>query len=574
VFYAFDRSNGDVRWSYDTRADGGPANFHGDPLVTEELVVVGSDGVESGYLYAFDRRTGAVRWKVHEGRGVSTDVLRYAQQALAVTHAGEFIAVGLDGGEVRWRIPADAAPPEYRAASAALVDFTAFFTAPDARIYAVDAASGKMLWRRDVGARPTTSVAHIGGSLYLGTEDQRLLRMDAHTGRLQGMVQTEGVPFGTPVTTEDSLLLLTSSGVLSRFDAALEKVLWSQSAATEWSSFRPLVRGDSVLAGEESGELLSFALSDGAPQWTDLFEGAVRGLGGDDHRIYVGTLKGMTYAYLPGAVPAIEPIPHPAAPRSPRCGPLPSGADSVLETRALVAFGEFHGTREGPRVFGSLACVAARNGSSVLVGLELPAENQDILEAVLTAPSSGEASATLLESGFFVRDYQDGRSSRAMAELILMLYTLRQEGADLEVFAFDTGPSQERDRLMASRIGAVRRRHPEALMLLLAGNLHARKSKGSPWDPEFLSMTHHLLEAGHEVFSVLLTHAGGQAWYCNAAGASSCGAKPIDGMDQGPEPAFLLLPTELSETFDAILYLGPVSASPPAAGSRVGHATP
>jgi len=56
-----------VRWSYDIHQDGNQTSFHGNPLITDQLVLIGTDkscasgGI--GHVYAFDRATGAVRWK-------------------------------------------------------------------------------------------------------------------------------------------------------------------------------------------------------------------------------------------------------------------------------------------------------------------------------------------------------------------------------------------------------------------------------------------------------------------------------------------------------------------------------
>ena len=72
VFFAFDKANGDVRWAYDTATDGYSASFHGEPIVTDELIVVGSDTatgeeaegavVPDGFVYAFELATGKARW--------------------------------------------------------------------------------------------------------------------------------------------------------------------------------------------------------------------------------------------------------------------------------------------------------------------------------------------------------------------------------------------------------------------------------------------------------------------------------------------------------------------------------
>ena len=61
VFYALDRRTGEVRWAHDTAPDGEPASFHGDPLVSGDLILTGADAPNLGHLYAFELETGAVR---------------------------------------------------------------------------------------------------------------------------------------------------------------------------------------------------------------------------------------------------------------------------------------------------------------------------------------------------------------------------------------------------------------------------------------------------------------------------------------------------------------------------------
>jgi membrane peptidoglycan carboxypeptidase len=53
---ALDNKTGKVKWSYDIRNDGEQSQFHGDPLVTDELVIIGTDG-NIGHVYAFDPRS-------------------------------------------------------------------------------------------------------------------------------------------------------------------------------------------------------------------------------------------------------------------------------------------------------------------------------------------------------------------------------------------------------------------------------------------------------------------------------------------------------------------------------------
>ncbi|MFL6289267.1 MAG: PQQ-binding-like beta-propeller repeat protein, partial [Thermoanaerobaculia bacterium] len=109
-FFALNRATGQVAWTYDTAADGPAAQFHGDALVTDRLVVVGADSLPQGYLYALERSSGTVRWKHAFPGGVGAQILRRGDTAFAVSASGEVVAVDLESGRIVWRTspPAEA----------------------------------------------------------------------------------------------------------------------------------------------------------------------------------------------------------------------------------------------------------------------------------------------------------------------------------------------------------------------------------------------------------------------------------------------------------------------------------
>jgi len=299
VFYAFDRESGGIRWTYDTANDGQPASFHGDPLIAQDLIIVGADAPELGHLYAFDRDTGAVRWKTPYGRGVPTDILALGSSIYALTMQGELLCIDRGTGEKRWGLlPKESGDPPRLRSSLLLQGNRIFFTTRDRGLQAVDAKSGKSIWKVDLGAHANTNLARIGASLYVGTMDERFLRVDSKTGKILSTYDPGGLPFGTPVVTHGSVLLLVTPGWLARLSPSLE-LTWVAETGAPASSFRPLILDDTVLIGDEAGQLYSFRLSDGTLAWTDQFEGVLRGLGSSGGIIYLGTLKGEVYAFRP-----------------------------------------------------------------------------------------------------------------------------------------------------------------------------------------------------------------------------------------------------------------------------------
>lgn len=77
-FYALEKVTGKELWSYDTRTDGGPRSFHGDPFLYDGLVLITTErgcGPNTGFVYAFDQQAGKLRWKV-PASGPSTGLVR------------------------------------------------------------------------------------------------------------------------------------------------------------------------------------------------------------------------------------------------------------------------------------------------------------------------------------------------------------------------------------------------------------------------------------------------------------------------------------------------------------------
>ncbi len=305
-------SSGEVRWQYDTAHDGQAAEFHGDPWISDSLLVVGCDVREgaTGHLYAFEPRTGRLRWKQPLGRGVSTDVLGAAGRLHVVTMQDEAQAFDAGSGGILWRFaPVQDAPQRTSLVTTpVLVSGCLFFVSRSGVVHALDAATGRLLWESPLGARANTSLAHLAGKLYAGTIDGRVLRLDARSGNLEAEFATGGLPYGRLVVAGDALLALWFQGkpeeygeneaphTLACLDPSLEKTRWTHESPVEWTSYKPLVRGSQVLAGNEAGLLQALDLGSGELRWSTEFRGAVRGLGSSDTRLFVGTIRGSVYA--------------------------------------------------------------------------------------------------------------------------------------------------------------------------------------------------------------------------------------------------------------------------------------
>jgi outer membrane protein assembly factor BamB len=296
---ALDRKSGQVKWAYDIRKDGEQSQFHGDPLITDELVVIGTDG-NMGHVYAFERATGTVRWKYKVNqRGVASDVLRLGQNVYAVTLGDEVLCLDLQTGKPRWTFHGSFSSQDFHwTSSPVATDERVYFGGLDGVVYALDSQSGKQVWKKDLGARVTTSVALQGHDLYLGTAKRRLYRLDSASGKVLGELATDAEPRGHLLLAGDSLVTFLGDELLSSFDLPLKQVRWSSEASKEWTSARPYLWNEFLLAGSRR-DLVALRTIDGARAWSHQFPETVRGIGTSAEILYVGTLKGPVFAYAP-----------------------------------------------------------------------------------------------------------------------------------------------------------------------------------------------------------------------------------------------------------------------------------
>jgi outer membrane protein assembly factor BamB len=294
---ALDKKTGKVKWEYDITKDGDQRQFHGDPLITEELVIIGTDG-NIGHLYAFERSTGLVRWKyrVNE-RGVASDIVRLGDSLYAVTLGDELLSLDLKSGKVKWTFRGGYSGQDCLTCSSptAAAD-RVYFGGLDGFAYALNAESGKLLWKRDLGAKVTTSAAIQGHDVYVGTAKRQLYRLNADSGDVLGDTETEAAPSGRLIVVDNTLLAFLGDQIFASFDLDLKKLRWSTEASKQWTSARPYLWGDTVLAGDRH-ELVAFRATDGIREWSHQFPETIRGIGTSSEVLYIGTLAGPVFAY-------------------------------------------------------------------------------------------------------------------------------------------------------------------------------------------------------------------------------------------------------------------------------------
>jgi len=302
---AFDNKTGTLRWTYDTRQDGDALEFHGEPALTDELLIIGSDirrDGHTGFAYAFERSTGKLRWKYPAGNGVMTDILRRGSTVYFVTVGDVLTALDLNTGDVRWTFASGFPNTGFIFnSSPALAGDRIFFGGLNGTVYALEADTGKAIWSRALGAMVTTPLALDGPDLYVGVRNSRLLRLDAGSGEVKAELALPARPVWKPVVAGDCVVIflgVETMDTIACAEPSLARLRWTHKAEREFTSARPYLWHGLVLAGDYD-TLRVLRLADGSLAWTANFTGMIRGIGATDEVLYVGTLKGIVYAYAP-----------------------------------------------------------------------------------------------------------------------------------------------------------------------------------------------------------------------------------------------------------------------------------
>jgi len=281
-------------------------SFHGNPLVVDDLILIGTDhncvpdGI--GHVYAFERETGKVRWK-YRSTSVPTDILQLNSNVYFGSFQDKWSSVQLQTGELNWSFSTGAPNKDCDPPKAPVADANRLLIAGlDGVIYSLDASTGRVIWKRKLPAPPSTSLVLKDKTIYVGTDDQRIYRLDAETGavisewllkpnRLEDsslpMIQCScfcTMPPNASVTSSPSIRSLTG-------------VRWKQRSSPDWASERPHLWKEFVVAGNCRGGLAAFRVTDGEPQWSLSLKGCIRSIGSSGNMLFAGVQEGTIYAY-------------------------------------------------------------------------------------------------------------------------------------------------------------------------------------------------------------------------------------------------------------------------------------
>lgn len=259
---ALDRVTGRERWRFRTTGEDMPSPV----LAGDTLVFANGDG----HAYGLRASSGKLLWKTALA-GISTmaSANRSGSNAIVSTcttrlSPGHTYAIRISDGNVRWQAPygnCDSSP--------AVVDGRVFVSGVDlipsasgigyqAVISALDAATGKVDWiyrTHDLGLSSTvvSSERAVAGTYSMGVYYQslpthdRLVALDARTGRMRWAMRTLGPAKMSPLIDKGRLYIGDTVGCLYIMDARTGAMLGYRSFKAPFSTSPPIIVGRTLL---------------------------------------------------------------------------------------------------------------------------------------------------------------------------------------------------------------------------------------------------------------------------------------------------------------------------------------
>jgi outer membrane protein assembly factor BamB len=268
-----------VVWSVDT---GAPVWAGLERDAKTGLLFVGN---EQGVLLALDR-DGRVRWKFETGKPIRAQPKVIGRDLYVSSDSGFLYKLDASSGVETWRAQVDITTeprlpsndPKTRwdryGSSVAADPTHIYVSSRDKHLYALDARTGREVWRVKAGDIMTATPALYRDLVIFAAYDGQVQAVSARDGKPRWSYDAKvGVP-GDLVVAEDRVLAGSRSYDLIALEAATGKELWKHYYWFSWIESPPVVRDGVVYTGSsDATAIYAINLADGSRRWKSAVPG-------------------------------------------------------------------------------------------------------------------------------------------------------------------------------------------------------------------------------------------------------------------------------------------------------------
>jgi outer membrane protein assembly factor BamB len=164
--------------------------------------------------------------------------------------------------------------------------------------FALRAATGKQLWRRDVATLNASAPTYSDGLLYMSNlEPGQIQALNASNGKVAWRRSLPGRTESSPLVVGNQLVAGCECGSVYAFNKRTGKQLWSTSVGGAVKA-SPAYSDGTVYVGDYGGQMTALRAADGSVRWTASTNGRIYGTAAVAFgRVFAGTVAGSTYAF-------------------------------------------------------------------------------------------------------------------------------------------------------------------------------------------------------------------------------------------------------------------------------------
>ena len=193
-----------------------------------------------------------------------------------------------------WSVATEGAVFSSPAVATADGDRLAVAGSRDGSVYAIDVATGDVVWEQATGDEVRSSPTVADGTVYVGSDDGYLYALALADGSVRWRESVGFQIVSSPVVADETVVV--GADQLYAFDAASGEALWEY-AADDVIASSPAISDGTVFVGSDDGSVYAVALVDGSEVWVHPTSGPVQSspavTGGT---VYTGSTDGSLYA--------------------------------------------------------------------------------------------------------------------------------------------------------------------------------------------------------------------------------------------------------------------------------------
>ncbi len=291
-------TDGSPRWK--VRLEG--SIYASTPSIADGLLFIGSvkgRGARSGRVRALSIADGSVRWTFEAPADVYSSPLVVGNLVVVGCDDSNVYALDRASGRVVWKSRTSGMVHDNAAAPG---DGVVYIGSYDGCLYALETATGRQLWKFKTRKRVNTAAVVEGGAVYFGAEDGKLYMLSVSDGTLRWSFKTRAAVVGAPAVTADAVYLGSSDGTLYVLSRNGEKK-WSYKVGSHVVA-SPLVSGGHVYTAAIDTlamldqKLLALDVVTGKPAWAFMLKGPLfASLAVSDGLMVVASKKGWLYGF-------------------------------------------------------------------------------------------------------------------------------------------------------------------------------------------------------------------------------------------------------------------------------------